>query len=182
MSPPLDELYLRWLYGQVSPVTQRNPARTYWSFLKQLFEKEFVWFVPNDDNRVVDGVQLRTEFLADMKVDEIDGDWLSLGCSMLEMLVALSRRLEFETDIRARDWFWQIISNLDLGDLSDRNYSTNSDLITDVDAALDAVIWRQYQPNGQGGLFPLNDVHADQRKVEIWYQMSAYLLENTSYM
>jgi hypothetical protein len=175
MTPPLDELYLRWLHSQVSPVVLKNPSRTYWNFLKQLYEKEFVWFVPNDDNRAEDGKILRYEFLEECAIDEIDDDWLNLGCSMLEMFVGLSRRLAYETDDEPRDWFWRLVENLNLHDLNDRQY--NESKSHEIDAALDRVIWRTYRPNGEGGLFPLNDIHLDQRTVEIWYQMNAYIIE-----
>jgi hypothetical protein len=42
---------------------------------------------------------------------------------------------------------------------------------------LDAVIWRTYLPNGQGGFFPLIDFEEDQTQVELWYQMSAFIRE-----
>lgn len=174
MQPPLDELYLGWLYKQVSPVTIKNPSRTYYNFLKQLYEKEFVWFVSNDDNRAEDGKNLRYEFLHE--VEDWDEEWLKLSCSMLELLIGLSRRLAFETDNEPRDWFWKLVENLELVDLSDRSYDRNK--MFEVDETLDRVIWRTYLPNGKGGLFPLKNVHADQRHVELWYQMNAYLLEN----
>jgi hypothetical protein len=37
---------------------------------------------------------------------------------------------------------------------------------------------RLYTTSGYGGLFPLEEPKEDQRKVEIWYQMMAYLGEN----
>lgn len=174
MRPPLDEQYLRWLYSQVSRVTAKNPQKTYWTFLRKLKGIEFVWFVPNDDNRIVDGKHLRFEFLEELKL-KADDVWLDAGCSMLEMLIGLSRRLAFETEDEPRDWFWRLIDNLDLSDLNDKDYNRYSDL--DVFEAMQKVIWRTYSSNGDGGLFPLDGPHQDQRKVEIWYQMSAYLLE-----
>jgi hypothetical protein len=47
----------------------------------------------------------------------------------------------------------------------------------DVDEALSALIYRTYDRDGTGGLFPLTHPEEDQRKVEIWYQLNAYLLE-----
>ena len=32
--------------------------------------------------------------------------------------------------------------------------------------------------NGTGGLFPLKRPRVNQRRVEVWYQMSEYLMEN----
>lgn len=174
MSHELDERYFTWLYSQVAPLKVKNPSRTHWSLAKQLFTKEFVWFVPNDDNRVEDGRDLRFEFLHECGIKDVPPDWLGLGCSMLELLIGLSRRLSFNADGESRDWFWQLIENLNLPPCNDRVY--NDDLKDEIDQALDSVIWRTYAPNGDGGLFPLREYNQDQRKVELWYQMHAYIL------
>lgn len=177
MSFELDELYLRWLYSQISPVSVKNPARTYWSFARQLYQTEFIWFVPNDDNRIEDGKLLRDEFLVDHEFEDVDYDWLALGCSMLEMLVALSRRLAFMGGGEARDRFWLFIDNLEIRHCTDRDYKKNPDLVHVIDETLERVIWRTYDYDGSGGIFPLMHPPKDQRKTEIWYQMSAYVLE-----
>lgn len=177
MNAHFDELYLRWLYGQICPLRVRNPARTYWAFTKQLFCKEFVWFVPNDDNRLSDGLEVRYEFFDVCEVDSIDELWANLGCSMLEMLIALSRRLSFMTDREPRDCFWTLIENLGIEDHSDLAYSKNPELVRKTDRLLDQLIWRTYDYDGVGGLFPLKHPTKDQRKVELWYQMSAWVME-----
>lgn len=105
-------------------------------------------------------------------LEDVDPAWLDLGCSMLEMLIGLSRRLSFEAEGESRDWFWTLINNLAL-----RSDDKNPILVEVVDATLERVIWRTYNPDGSGGLFPLRRAHKNQRKVEIWYQLSAYLLE-----
>lgn len=176
MSPPLDESYLTWLYAQVDSVRRRSPSRTYWQLLRQLYTKEFVWFIPNDDNRVEDGRLLRYEFLESEKL-EADHEWLGLGCSMLEMLIGLSRRLSFEAWDEPREWFWILLRNLGLNELND---ATNYDM-EEVDETLDRVIWRTYNRNGKGGLFPLQRARKDQRDVEIWYQLSEYVLEGSTF-
>lgn len=174
---PLDELYFVWLYSQVGSVEIRDPSRTYWSIIKRLYTKEFVWFVPNDDNRSEDGKDLRREFLREERPILVrqagKNEWLRMGCSVLEMMVGLSRRLAFEADREPRDWFWEMLDNLKLSSYRD------SDRIPEdrVDEILDRLIFRTYRSDGVGGLFPLDDPHEDQREVEIWYQLSAYLLE-----
>ena len=173
MSEPLDELYFKWLYGQACSVRAQNPSRTYWKLLRLLFTKEFIWLVPNDDNRVVDGIELRYEFLEENGYDEVDPDWLNLGCSMLEMILGLARRLSFEDDGEAKFWFWELMENLELDQYADSK-TIPKDVVDDI---LDRVIWRNYKPDGTGGLFPLKNAEQDQRHIELWYQLSAYLLE-----
>jgi hypothetical protein len=179
MSKPLDELYFEWLYSQVGPLRLKNPKRTHWSLLQQLHRKEFVWIVPNDDNRVQDGKDLRREFLEFSGIDDVrpDSDWMGLGCSMLEMLIALSRHLAFETDGEDRVWFWHLIETLDLMKYNDHEYKNDRRAERKIDDVLNRIIFRTYAPNGRGGLFPLRRPQQDQREVEIRYQLSAYLLE-----
>lgn len=175
MSELLDDQYLSWLYSKIGSTRTRDRERTYWSLLRILYTKEFVWIIPNDDNRVEDGRDLRHEFMDDMKYDDIDPDWMALGCSFLEMMIALSRRLSFEVGGEPREWFFELLENLGLYDYNDnREFSRE-----EVDEVLDAVIWRTYAYDGTGGLFPLREPGEDQREVEIWYQLNAYVMERT---
>lgn len=174
MSKPLDELYFVWLYNQVGDSETQNPARTYWRLLKQLFTKEFIWFVENDDNRIEDGKELRFEFVDQSELNDVDSEWLQQDCSMLELFIGLSRRLAFEAEGEPRDWFWHLVRNLNLQKNTDDNYNEVM-----VEETLNRVIWRTYEYDGTGGLFPLKYSGRDQRKVELWYQLSEYLLQLT---
>lgn len=176
MDVTLEEQYFTWLYSQVGSVRLRNPSRTYWRLLKQLHIKEFVWFIPNDDNRVEDGRYLRYEFLENygLTPEDVDQEWMHCGCSMLEMLIGLSRRLAFETDGEPLSWFWKLIENLGLNIYND-NVPYPQDQVEDI---VNTVIYRTYKGNGEGGLFPLRHPRQNQQDVEIWYQLNAYLLEN----
>lgn len=172
MSKPLDELYFTWLYSQVGDLEARNQSRTYWKILKQLFVKEFIWIIPNDDNRIEDGKALRHEFANDVDITNVDEDWMRLGCSMLELLIGISRRLSFQCEGEPRDWFWHLMNNLRL------NYNDRVKFSTEqVENALDRVIWRTYEYDGKGGIFPLKNPTKDQRKIEIWHQLFAYISE-----
>jgi hypothetical protein len=173
MDRPLDELYLHWLYSQVVDPEVKNPNRTYWGLLKKLFTKEFIWFVPNDDNRIEDGKDLRFEFVDDAELEDVDIAWVHLGCSMLELLIGLSRRIAFELESSPRDWFWHLLGNLNLQTLNDKRGFPDAY----VDSILDTVIYRTYGPDGFGGIFPLKYAQEDQRKVELWYQLNAYVNE-----
>lgn len=174
MTAPLDEVYLPWLYGQVCDVELKNPSRTYWSLFRQLYNKEFIWLIPNDDNRAEEGRFLRVEFLDEEKIGGVDPSWMDLGCSMLEMLIALARRLSFEDGAEPKAWFWQLLENLGLDTYNDR-VGVRTQVVNEI---LERVIMRTYAPDGSGGLFPLKSPREDQRKVEIWYQLSEFLVEH----
>lgn len=173
MSTPLDELYLTWLYSQVGSVKLKIRSRTYWSLLRRLQTTEFVWLIPNDDNRVEDGRDLRRLFLQEAGVPA-DLPWMADGCTMLELLVVLARELSFQAGGECPDWFWHMIDNLGIH-INDRDY--NAEKEQHVDRVLWTVINRQYDASGRGGLFPLMRPEQDQRNVELWYQLCAYILE-----
>jgi hypothetical protein len=67
-----------------------------------------------------------------------------------------------------------LMENLDLERYNDNTPFSDAA----IDELLDRVIWRTYRRNGAGGLFPLKRTREDQRQVEIWYQLCAYLLED----
>ena len=171
---PLDELYLRWLYGQVADSQERSRSRSYWSIFRQLYKTEFIWWVPNDDNRVEDGKQLRYIFMHELGLTSVDQAWMDSGCSFLEMLIALSGRLECGSDDSAVDWVWHGMHTLEF-DI----YNDNAEIPhEDVEETMMRVIHRTYRKDGYGGLFPLRHPHEDQTEIEIWAQLNAYLLEN----
>lgn len=175
----LDEVYLSWLYGLIGSTQNRNPATSHWSLLQELYTKQFDGYVPNDDNRAADGKDLRIEFLqtSGYYLDDPYGQWFDVDCSILEMTIALSRRVAFEDESLKSpvDWFWRMIRNLELDKYTDDSWSTS--VQREVNFTLDRLNTRQYGANGVGGLFPLKAPYHDQRTVELWTQMSAYLLE-----
>lgn len=175
MDERLEDAYFTWLYSQVASVRDRVKARTYWNLLRLLHDIEFVWLIPNDDNRVEEGKCLREEFINDGHY-EADEAWMNEGCSFFEMLIAFSVKISILTEGEARSWFWHLIQNLALEHRTDA-YSFAPRHGEEVTEVVDRVIWRTYDYNGHGGLFPLLKPSEDQRKVELWYQVQAYLLE-----
>jgi hypothetical protein len=159
--------YLDWLIGQTEFPDE------YESLLEQIHKYEFVWIVPNDDNRVEDAKEIRFEYLRSR--DEIDLHGLIPYISVLEVLIALSRRCEFQTGQASQEWMTTFIRHLGLekfrGHLGIRRQNQVATIIDDF-------IWRRYTHHGEGGLFPLKYPKEDQTKVELWYQMHAYLIEN----
>lgn len=173
----LDERYLTWLVRQVEPVTNLNPARTHWLLCSEMYKKEFTWFIPNDDNRLYDGLEIRQRFIDEEEGGDVPGYWLAEPCSFLEMIIALSHRMAFEsTPLEADYWFWRMMDNLNLRLIVDDAY--DDDTRIQIIDAIDRVIDRTYYADGKGGLFPLNHPGKDQRQVELWYQSQQYLMEN----
>lgn len=170
-----DDRYFEWLYSHIGSVRNRNPVRSYWQVARRLYATEFVWLVANDDNRIEDGLELRQEFISQKGSDGISQEWLALGCSTLEMMIALSRRAAFEGGGSPGDWYWRFLQNLTIM-VNDEDYNGTVD--RKVEDILERFIYRNYTPSGRGGLFPLRGAEEDQRKVELWYQLAAYLDES----
>jgi hypothetical protein len=170
---PIEEVYFNWLYNKVAFVRHPTPSLTFYCLLRELHRTEFVWFVSGDDNRAQDGLDVRYEFLSGSFLAK-ESYWLDIGCSVFEVFYALAQRAEFHTSLTKKQWFWIFLENLNLVELSD----AKKEIKYNVSHVMESFIWRTYEPNGQGGLFPLKYPTEDQRKVEIWYQFFAYLNEN----
>lgn len=179
----INQDYFQWLCELVH-VDQVDTS--YWILAKDLYRKEFYSLVPHDENRASDGLELREEYMREInypKYISIDRE-----CSVLEMLIALARRMDFETgdpydlnnsNDKTAYWFWEMIDNLGLLPYCDDDYVDFGGM-TQVDGILDEFLERGYSWDGHGGLFPLDSSEEDQRDVEIWYQMNAYLMEKNA--
>lgn len=176
----IKEEYFSWLCYLVKVRTHDERQR---NLAKQLHQKEYYALIPNDDNRVEDGKKLRQVF-ADEQLDDGDCPCLDGPCSMLEMLVALSKRVDFilgdshHVD-RTSEIFWELVNNLGLRQFLE-NDPADEEKVYGNDVLLDNFLSRKYSWTGRGGLFPLKKGNRDQRNVELWYQMMAYLEENYS--
>lgn len=174
----LTSAYFNWLVDIACYDQYRTAKRTYSKLLRYLFERDFdVFIIEADINRAADGVKLRSQFGDEMSyTDETVNRYLTGSCSILEMMVALSLRCEIHIMCnssigdRTGRWFWEMISNLGLNDSTDYQYDKKY-----VEAVIDALINRDYKPNGKGGLFLIENSRQDQRGVEIWYQMCGYM-------
>lgn len=174
MTEPIESTYFNWLCAKVMMLENPTPSLTFWKLLRELHNTEFVWLVPNDDNRVQDGLDLRPEFLTQASLER-DEDFLHTACSVFEMLIAFARRIEFDTDEPLQDLFWMFVENLGLKEFNDAVFDdVDPFVISDI---LTNFIWRTYEPDGRGGMFPLHEPKRDQRKVEIWYQYCDYAME-----
>lgn len=175
MSEPLEEVYFNWLYTKIQRGPGRTPSTSYRSLIFALQSTEYQWLVLGDDNRAADGIDLRSEFLNELGIDNVEPGWLDLECSVLEMLIALARNCAFQTALDEKEWFWIFLENLELSEISDGSYSSQAHHIYPT---LQAFVGREYDRNGRGGIFPLRHTDNDQRRTELWYQFSEYLVEN----
>jgi hypothetical protein len=166
MSEPIENEYFNWLCAKVLP----QGGRQYYGLLRILYRTPFGWVVSGDENREEDGRELRLYFLNETHTHN-DRGWYEEPCSVFEMLLAFAQRAYFQTDRPAREWFWEFITNLDLGDFR----QVDQEDIPVIEERLNVFVSRTYEANGYGGLFPMQWPKHDERKVEIWYQFCDYL-------
>lgn len=170
MTDPLTEDYLRWLESQLRG---KQVNDTYWDLVWIMFNKEFSWSVPNDDNRMADGRDLRLDFCYERNLPPETLNYLG-EASFLEVLIGLSRRLSFDAGDHPQRWAWRLLDNLKLTKYAD---PLSPNRARRAKRVIDDCIRRDYRPDGVGGFFPLAWPDADQRQVELWYQMAAYIDE-----
>jgi len=185
----IDISYFNWILGIIDaePWDLFHAVNDYKKLLRYLYEVTFYSVIPNDDNRINDGLSLRKRFLSSYKAYYAENDvqyktFINKECSILEMMVALAIRGEdnimynLEYGDRTNRWFWEMIDNLGLDDMTDYKWNKKK-----VDTVLYNFLHRNYKPNGEGGLFVVNNPKRDMRNVEIWYQMLWYFNDILEY-
>lgn len=175
----VDEGYRNWLYGQIS---EGQPEYSNYKYMLDILENtEFKVYILMDENRVGDGVSLYNNFYHGQKDFSL---FNREECSVLEMLVGLAYRCDDVMSdqtkgCRVIDWFWRFVHNLGLDTFTDDLVSSNPELyLQEMHQIVNRFVERGYDYNGKGGIFPLKNPPSDERKVEIWYQMMAWLNEN----
>ena len=166
----------RSYYNYLVRLVRTPESKRYTLLLEHLWRKEYYSILPNDQNRAKDGLFLRREV----------NEGQDFGpCRVLEMLIALSRRMEFQLygtdyDKTYKDLFWELVYNLDLIKFDNLEAAKDA-MYLEIDRILTNWIERRYSPDGYGGVFPLNKWKKNddkQQEVKIWYQMMLYLSEN----
>ena len=170
--------YFNWMYNLVCD-DKYSKQLSYRKLFERLHKIEFTYILEMDENRAMDGIDFRYHFAYENGYDYREvASQLDIGpCSVLEMMVALSRRCENimedpEYGDRTGQWFWDMIVSLGLDSMNDKNYDENY-----VDNVIDTFLYREYDSDGRGGLFTIPYCKEDLRDYEIWYQMNWYLNE-----
>ena len=179
-----------------------RPDEDYRFLLEVLWDKEFYFILPRDEDRGRDGLDLRLE--AGIEDPGIFGP-----CRILEVLIALAKRYEFElynwgemhryrkgknifsldppeeelSDelvddvIRTRaDLFWVFMENLGLSEYNRKNWS-HTHVLVEIDEIISRWLERNFEYDGVGSPFPLKRPQKNMRRVELWYQLQAYIIE-----
>lgn len=140
-----------------------------------LYLHNFRWVIPRDENRAADGIELRHQYMSTRNIQAFTITELQQPCSVLEMMVALAKRCDFQTmtnfdDDQSWIWFDGMLMSLGLLDMDNSVFDEN--IVNDI---LERWMSRKHSPDGQGGLFYIPGFTEDMRKMEIWYQMCSFV-------
>ena len=161
----MKERYFHWLLKFIGNGYCRK--NSYYELLEYLLNTEYYWFIPMDENRAADGIDLRHRFVVECDEDqEASYVYLSGPPSVLEVLIALSIKMEYiargSIDLsKASQWFWGMIKSLDILDCFDGNFEVEK-----VNYFLDG--WMD--PESEISIFPCG-------KGELWSQAMNFLSE-----
>jgi len=173
----LEELYFEWMSELAFPSIYDR--RRYSRLLEILNSSIFHFSIPMDENRMTDGIDLRYRFGYEKGYSNQQMDIAlrhNRSCSMLEMMVALALRgdehiaYDYETGGKTDYIFNTMLESLRL------KSETNERIdIRYVESRIDALLNHDYDYDGNGGLFTVENPRQDMRHVDIWYQMNWFL-------
>lgn len=171
----INDDYFEWLCELID-AKRFSKSVSYRKLLIHLHDIEFIWFIPKDENRASDGINLRRRYAFHHDMDDDITEYIDGPCSVFEMMVALAVRCEegiMDDELagdRTGQWFWGMIRNLGLSSMTDSKFNKNR-----VDDIVMRFLNRDYEPDGRGGLFTVKNYDRDLRTVEIWWQLNWYL-------
>ena len=183
-SNTIDKDYFWWLMDIIGDYDDR--MYQFSNLCEELYSYEFIWndADPNtcfDKNRAGDGLQLRREYVeqhAGMTMVDLNHQLWTPNCTVLEMMIALCKRIEnemlgnwFDSHNHMFDWFYDMLQSLGISDMT--NGSVDHYVVQNVVRKL---LKRQYHKDGSGGLFTVakSCKNVDMRKIELWYQANLW--------
>lgn len=179
---PYPALYFDWLYEQVVAVRNLSSPNSYVMVCDRMHQLGFQVLVQGDDNRLSDGVILRNQFLSGITRGELNLDQVLFpDATIFEVLIGLIVRMKFLYNLDEKEMFTRFLYNLGLATYSDHHCMRRPNSLLTITRILRRFNDRKYDRSGKGGLFPLAHPDADQREIELWYQMGRFLNENNLY-
>lgn len=162
------EEYTDWLIDRIG---FKRPKK-YSELFKALNSIEFYWGLDRDENRALGGLRLRR--VASL---ELQNGLRGINCTVLEMMIALSIRLDDDYigdpgDPKPDLFFARMLENLGLDRLDNRHFDAG-----ECEKIVKKWLDRRFDRRGNGSPFPVKRDKRDQRKREIWDQAITYIHE-----
>lgn len=191
--PWLTEMYFDWLRSEA--FSSRVNRREYEGVLRQLHDIPFIWYIWTDENRAGDALSFRQhDFLGfQQDLESLDQKWLNVWASaqpsVLEVLLGCARRWHLYFEGNVQYYFGHMFRNMEYDRYPGRVLGQSS--INHVRDRTQTWMNRQFEPDGKGSPWPLQQVHMhtnlengvvttslDMRQIDIWGQMNAYSAEH----
>lgn len=178
------EQYFNWLCAKAIP--DWKIRLSFSKVLNRLNNIEFTYSVPMDENRMIDGVNLRYRFGHENNIPDyvVSNTVDIICCTVLEMMVALAIRMEEEIFFdpkfgdRTSQWFMHMLESTGLLYYSDDNVSNPIEYIEfGIDSKILIMLNRSYDNYGNGSLFRLKRPVPNYNCLELWNQMICYANE-----
>lgn len=160
-----DDIQMKYFWWLAIRVNEDH--KDYVLLLKELYSRSFYYILDDDRERLRDGIALREKWCSEVALDnESYKKVICKPCSILEMMIALARRIEVDMlGSGSYAWiFWKMIENLGLEGMSDLNYDSS-----EISLAIDALMLNEYEDSGKGGLFYISD-DVELKGMSIWNQ------------
>lgn len=190
----IETSYFQWLCEMVHADSME---KSYYILCGELFKYPFRVKAKMDINRNNDGLELAKDFFSENE-EAYNEYYLYYNpntdllkrecCSMLELFISIAKHMNDElmtedSSDKTHKYFWEIIKNLELDEFDDERFGEETSVSTvQIRDILVNLNERRYKKDGSGGMFPLKCPEKDQRKIEIWYQMQAYINEKYKIM
>lgn len=172
------DIYFSWLCAVIAPNHDVVYLSEYSQLLNTLNSIEFKADNNMDDNRRIDGLDLRLRFFEEQNLQQYADVMNNIPCSLLEMMVALALKCEETIMVdntkgdRTYVWFNEMIISLQLNGQTNSSFDYNY-----VIERITILYNKNYDYYGHGSLFTALRTDQDMRTLSIWYQMNQFLLE-----
>lgn len=178
----MKDWYLLWDDYLDYLIERGNLSRKFRNLFKILNNIEFRYDFERDENRDADGHDLRKEYYVNIPSwcsTELKDAFMGHWTTVLEVLIALAMRVDDEYigdpgEEHPETFFMEMIKNLGLDKFHGNIYAYDKNIVIKV---INRWLDRDFSKNGVGSPFPLHYNKTDQRNLEIWDQMQAYVNE-----
>lgn len=181
----VQQLYFEWLLSRMG--IENYVLDTLRIASVELHQVSFVVDIPKDGNRLLEGAKLREEFEDEYTFGVRNRSYLNeKSVSLFEVLITLAEHMSdnmTDEDKPAGEFYEEMLQNTLIYANAHAISETRQPLLGEqyknhIHSIAHNIMFRYYDKDGKGGFFPLKKPDKDQRKVELWYQMQAYLMEN----
>ena len=160
------EDYFEWLYDRTFA------DDSYFKLADAMNQVQFTWSVDHDSNRAADGISMRRSYLFENGRARENYSWDPSECTFFEMFAALADKMGMLLDKDPHETALHLLRNVALDLYTDDRFRR-----FEVYQVLDYIMDREYDYDGGGGFFPLDEPSSDQRDSQLLYQMNQYIIE-----